>query len=676
MFFTFLLTLSAVVGSPSIWPPPQFIDASGESVQLHSTFSIETNHNSNRLLAAIKRYSNIISQIQSKSHNQNFRTSSIQSRLPALLHLRLDVLNGNEYLGENTHYDYRLQVRPGDSIVNANATSIYGAMYALESFVQLVRVGPGSAMLMYSSVSVVDAPQYAWRGLMIDTGRRFFPMPLVKNLLDTLSANKMNVLHLHASDLCRFSVESKKFPNLTASLTGIHAGFYTQTDIADMIAYAGDRGIRVVPEFDVPGHSRGFIPLESKGIQFCTTGGGRSQLYGDPANKTYSILHEIFQEMSTLFKDKVFNIGCDETGVSGPCTQQSTFNLERKLFNAIENEFGKTPEGWEEAYFNAGAATNNTIVNAWARHTAAQITKTGRRAVESSDSHFYFTSPGAAGPAGWKKCWYDIATGVASAHLHLLLGGEISMWSDSYCYLRQCDPTSTSKPVGYKLFDPKNNKEFGQSIGGMIWPRGYVAAAAFWNFNTSFDPSSDATTKAIYKFNDDLIARGSWACPSTCHCDQLTACGKPYLQPVPPSAGDILTMAPCDEGITEWEWTTSGPIYLRANKSLCIHYESTSTYPLTIEQCLPLDTWIHNPNTSTVYGSNGSGSATFLQTSESLCMDLSTANGAVGTWKCGSAQPNQEWSYDSSTGAIVSMSQYHDATRSAFAGTCITTVPK
>merc|ERR1719361_931528 len=109
---------------------------------------------------------------------------------------------------------------------------------------------------MYSSVSVVDAPQFVWRGLMIDTGRRFFPMPLVKNLLDTMSFNKMNVLHLHASDLCRFSVESKKYPNLTKSLTGIHAGHYTQKDIADMIAYADARGIRVVPEFDVPGHSR------------------------------------------------------------------------------------------------------------------------------------------------------------------------------------------------------------------------------------------------------------------------------------------------------------------------------------------------------------------------------------------------------------------------------------
>ncbi len=86
---------------------------------------------------------------------------------------------------------------------------------------------------------------------MIDSGRRFFPVPLVENLLDTMAATKLNILHLHASDMCRFGVESKKFPSLTKSLTGIHAGFYTQDDVKLLQQYAKERGIRVVPEFDV-----------------------------------------------------------------------------------------------------------------------------------------------------------------------------------------------------------------------------------------------------------------------------------------------------------------------------------------------------------------------------------------------------------------------------------------
>ena len=89
---------------------------------------------------------------------------------------------------------------------------------------------------------LLQEPEYKWRGLMIDSGRRFFPMPLVKNLMDTMAANKMNVLHLHASDHCRFGVESKNYPKLHTALTGIHKGYYTQEDVKDMIAYGKKNG--------------------------------------------------------------------------------------------------------------------------------------------------------------------------------------------------------------------------------------------------------------------------------------------------------------------------------------------------------------------------------------------------------------------------------------------------
>ena len=119
---------------------------------------------------------------------------------------------------------------------------------------------------------------YKWRGVMIDSGRRFFPMPVVENLLDTMAVAKLNVLHLHASDFCRFGVESTTYPNLTSSLTGVYGGFYTQQNIKDMIAYAGDRGIRVVPEFDLPGHARGMRPLIPDGVVFCDNAPSQSQV--------------------------------------------------------------------------------------------------------------------------------------------------------------------------------------------------------------------------------------------------------------------------------------------------------------------------------------------------------------------------------------------------------------
>jgi len=427
-------------------------------------------------------------------------------------------------LNIDTDYSYSLSIDAGETEGVITARSVYGALYGLESFSQLAAAGalPGA------DIQITDAPQYSWRGLMIDAGRRFFPVPLVRNLLDTMAAVKLNVLHLHASDHCRFSVESKLFPELTAALTGDQAGFYTQQDIKDLQKYAKARGIRVVPEFDIPGHARGMLPLEKRGLQFCTADASRSQLYNDPSNATFNVLEQLLGEMAALFDDEVFNIGADETAAKGVCTVESSFGIERKMIETIKSKYGKTPEGWEEIFFDAGAATMDTIVNAWARHNASSITSTGRRAVESASDHFYFTGAGPGGPAGWDKCHYDIGTGVPIAQRKLLLGGEISMWSDTYCGTAQCGSSSGPPPVAHKLFPPSADAKFSQSIGGMIWPRGYVAAGAFWNFNATEDPSSQDFQDRIYKLNDDLASRGSFVCPSHCSCDQLAACGKPY----------------------------------------------------------------------------------------------------------------------------------------------------
>lgn len=434
----------------------------------------------------------------------------------------VQVASMSEEVGMKTRYDYEVVVNASGVAVSAG--SIYGAMYAMETMVQFARQHGGLPHMTLS-----DSPMYDWRGLMVDTGRRFFPLPLLKNLLDTMAGVKMNVLHIHASDYCRFSIESKLYPNLTAALTGIMGGHYTQDDIKELIQYASDRGIRVVPEFDIPGHSRGFLPLESEGVEFCTANADRCQLYNDPKNSTMNVLKKLFKEMSGLFTDEVFNIGCDETAKKGSCTTDSTFSIEREMQRYIAEDLGKTPAGWEELLFNAGAAQSNSIVDAWSRHTPGEITATGRRAIESSGAHFYFTRAVPGGPDGWKNCWYNISETVAAGQGHLLLGGEVSMWSDTYCYISQCKEPSAAKPVGSVLFSPEYDTQFGESIGGMIWPRGYVAAGAFWNFNATTDPTSTDFTNAIWAQNDELISRGSMACPSKCSCDQLTACEKPYI---------------------------------------------------------------------------------------------------------------------------------------------------
>ena len=199
-------------------------------------------------------------------------------------------------------------------------------------------------------------------------------------------------------------------------------------------------------------------------------------------------------------------------GLGASVQGNNTVNIERRVLNAIQNDFKKTPEGWEEVFFDAGAATMETIVDAWARHSPSEITSTGRRAVESAASHFYFTAAAPGGPKGWSNCWYDIATGVPADQKHLLLGGEMSMWTDTYCYIDQCGSSAGKPPYASKLFGPKTDAAFHKSIGGMIWPRGYVGAAAFWNYDASTNPASNSFVASIWKLNDQLAARGSSVC--------------------------------------------------------------------------------------------------------------------------------------------------------------------
>jgi hypothetical protein len=143
------------------------------------------------------------------------------------------------------------------------------------------------------------------------------------------------------------------------------------------------------------------------------------------------VLTQLFDEMAGLVPDPVFHIGADETSALGPCTTDSTFALERKVLNHLEGSLNKTAAGWEEVLFDAGAATNKTVVYAWSRHTPQEIISAGRRAVDSVSGDFYMTAPAPPYPGGWKNFWYDISTGVDAASLPSLLGGEMSMWTDT-----------------------------------------------------------------------------------------------------------------------------------------------------------------------------------------------------------------------------------------------------
>lgn len=558
------LALSLVLAAPrfalaagAVWPPPQRFSVSGEPLVLARGFgAIAPGRDlsaSPRLTRAIQRFDALVSPPRTAARRSAAEATARSGSLSGLVSVDVEVLDLSESLNGDTDYSYSLKTSIACGMDDApvyacravvNAASIYGAMYGLESFAQLVDIDRG--VLTSSSIYIVDKPSHSWRGLLLDVGRRFAPVPLIQNTIDTMSAVKLNILHLHVSDMCRFGVESLLYPNLTSALEigQPDAGYYSQKDIKELIAYGADRGVRIVPEFEMPGHALGLLPIASPGgLEFCSTcaygptGDGSSltckpsQLWGSPG--TAKVLKEILGEMAALFTDEVFHIGADETFVkAGPserCGPNSTAFLEKQVVDAVAYDFKKTPAGWEQVLFETGAATNNTIVYAY-MNGASKITATGHKAVVANGSSLYFTVPAPGGPEGWAPLWYDIGFDVPADEQGLLLGGEMSMWTDTYCSPRECGAMPAyNTEKGDALYSRDQDAAYGQSLGGMIWPRGFVGAGAFWNRDATLHYSSDSFTADIWSLNDALAARGALVCPSNCSCDQMTACGKPYV---------------------------------------------------------------------------------------------------------------------------------------------------
>ena len=211
-------------------------------------------------------------------------------------------------LGEDESYELTVT----DSGAKLTASTSLGVLRGLQTFLQLAQIMPTGFAV--PAVTIKDQPRFPWRGTLIDVSRHFIPIDVLKRNLDGMAAVKMNVLHWHLSDDQGFRVESKVFPKLTGM--GSDEMFYTQEEIRDLITYAHDRGIRVMPEFDIPGHSRswflGYPELSSGAGPYTLEGGGIDPIMDPTRESTYKFLEKFIAEMAKLFPDAYFHIGGDE----------------------------------------------------------------------------------------------------------------------------------------------------------------------------------------------------------------------------------------------------------------------------------------------------------------------------------------------------------------------------
>jgi len=329
--------------------------------------------------------------------------------------------------------------------IELTAANPLGIMHGLETLLQLVQAGPRAWVIPY--VQIDDAPRFAWRGLMIDVSRHFMPLDALKRNIDGMAAVKLNVLHLHLSDDEGFRVESKRCPKLTELASdGL---FYTQAQIRELIAYARDRGIRVVPEFDVPGHAVSWLvvyPQLSSGP--APHGLVRSQRDDlrpplDPTNEaTYKLLDRVFGEMESLFPDAYFHIGGDEVNgkywnsdahiqawmhahnIKDNHALQTYFT---QRVQKIVQKHGKQMEGWDEIL--DGNLPKDSLIQSWrGSQSLADAAKAGYRTVLSAGYYLDLMYPASRHYA------VDPMTGpsasLSAEEKSRIIGGEAAQWTE------------------------------------------------------------------------------------------------------------------------------------------------------------------------------------------------------------------------------------------------------
>jgi hexosaminidase len=220
---------------------------------------------------------------------------------------------GPQKLGDSEKYSLTV----ANNLVKLDAETPLGVLRGMETLLQLIQQTPGTPGFGVPNVVIHDEPRFPWRGLSFDVSRHFMPVDVVKRELDGLAAIKMNVLHWHLSDDEGFRVESKKYPKLQE--LGSDGMYYTQDQVRDVIAYAADRGIRIVPEFDMPGHSSSFLAaypeLGSGPGPFHVVHDHEEEpsLVMDPTKETtYEFIDGFIGEMADLFPDEYFHVGGDE----------------------------------------------------------------------------------------------------------------------------------------------------------------------------------------------------------------------------------------------------------------------------------------------------------------------------------------------------------------------------
>lgn len=353
--------------------------------------------------------------------------------------------------------EYFLKILENQIIIEASSPN--GIMHGIQSLRQIVPIYENiySKKISINCLEIHDFPRFKWRGLLLDCCRHFMQKDFVKRYIDLLAFHKMNILHWHLTEDQGWRIEIEKYPKLTEigawreNKDGEkYGGFYTKKDIKEIVLYAENRGIEIVPEIELPGHSVAAIAsyphLSCTGdsISVETDWGVFKDIYCAGNDSVFTFLEDVLEEVIELFPSKYIHIGGDEAPKyhwenCSKCQKRIIDNnlkdehkLQSYFIKRISN-FLKTKNkrliGWDEII--EGGIPENAIIQSWRGMEGGIIAaKNQNQAIMSPTSHCYFDYDLDAINLEKVYSFEPIPQQLTQSESKFIIGGECNMWSE------------------------------------------------------------------------------------------------------------------------------------------------------------------------------------------------------------------------------------------------------
>lgn len=468
-----VLTGNVYAQTLNLMPVPASLEINQNKLTIDPSFTVAIKYNGDngdkRLSAAVER---LLLRMESRT-GLTF-TRQLSSDLSKASLVIESTSAGNQLPSINDDESYSLIVNNNQALLKSAQT--VGSLRGIETFFQLLS---GDARdYVITGVKIDDKPRFKWRGLMLDISRHWMPMNVVKRNIDGIATVKMNVLHLHITDDQGFRIESKKFPKLQQ--LGSDGNYYTQDQMREIIEYARIRGIRVVPEFDLPGHATTWL------VAFPELGSKPGTTYQierkwgifdptlDPSNENvYKLLDGFLGEMTALFPDDYVHIGGDENegkdwtanskiqafikekGLKDNHGLQAYFN--RRVLEILKKN-KKKMIGWDEIMHPD--IPKDAVIQSWRGfESLAESAQKGYHGLLSNGYYIDLMHPT---HEHYLNDPLPANNNLSSDHQQFIMGGEATMWSE-WVSVDTIDSRiwPRTAAIAERLWSPQNIKDVG-----------------------------------------------------------------------------------------------------------------------------------------------------------------------------------------------------------------------